>query len=84
MNCAILLRPEHRDLAGSLLGRQLRRAGFLEALDAFLNALQPIEGALQAILCGATDRRARWFFTALEFRLEGSAHDAWLSGFGVT
>jgi hypothetical protein len=81
---AILLRPKHRNLARPHLRRHRWRAVFLEALYAFLNALQTIERTLQAILCRAADGGARWFFTAREFCIEGTAHDAGISGFRVT
>ena len=48
-----------------------------------MNALQPVERALQTILCRATDRRAGRFLAALEFCIEGAAHDARVSSFRV-
>ena len=81
---AILLCPEHRNLAGPHFRRQRWGTVFFEALDAFLNALQSIERTLQAILCRAADRGTGWFFTALQFLVERAAHNAGIGGLGVT
>ncbi|MBW6496652.1 MAG: hypothetical protein K0B16_19260, partial [Burkholderiaceae bacterium] len=80
---AILLRAEHSDLAGSQFRRQRWWAMFFEALDAFLNALQPIEGTLQTVLCGTSDRGTGWFFTVLEFCIQGAANETGIGGFRV-
>jgi hypothetical protein len=80
---AILLRSEHRDLARPFLQRQRQRAILFEALDAFLDALEPIERALQSVLCRAADRRARRFFPTLEFFIKGAAHNAGIGNLGI-
>ncbi|MCR9113070.1 MAG: hypothetical protein NXH84_07355, partial [Rhodobacteraceae bacterium] len=84
MNGAILLRPEHRDMARPHFRCQRWRAIFLEAADAFLNALQPVERAFQTILCRTADRGARWLLAPFEALIQGAAYDAGLCGLGIS
>jgi hypothetical protein len=79
----ILLRSEHHGLACPFLRRKRRRAIFFKALDAVLHPLQPVNRALQPILCRAADRRPRGFFTTFEFIVERAAHDAGIGNFGI-
>ncbi len=84
VNGAILWRAEHRDLAGSLLRGQWRRAILLKAPDALLDALEPVERALKTILRGTANRRPRRLLAARKPLIEGAAYEARVGGFRVT